>query len=93
MLETAFYPQFPLFLEILLNTAHISIVYISYLSKHSYATKASTFLPRAVDVVQSVSLFFTGAFWLIFSLSLSFLIGFLMLESRSILSALLLIDT
>lgn len=72
MLETAFYPQFPLFLEILLNTAHISIVYVSYLSKHSYTTKASTFLPRAVDVVQSVSLFFTGAFWLIFSLSLFF---------------------
>lgn len=70
ILETV--PQFPLFLEILLNTADVSIVFISYLSKRSYATKASTFLPRVVNVVQSVWLFFTEAFWLIFSLSLSF---------------------
>lgn len=61
--RTAFYPQFPLFSEILLNTTHISL-FINYLSKHSYATKANTFPPRMVNMVQSVWLFFTEAFWL-----------------------------
>lgn len=39
-------------------------LFINYLSKHSYATKANTFPPRAVSMAQSVWLFFTEAFWL-----------------------------